>query len=43
MEHHLIARLEGKAVRLNVVEVGLMALGQINPETFDGVAGADTD
>ncbi len=27
MEHHLIARLEGKAVRLNVVEVGLMALG----------------
>ncbi len=27
MEHHLIARLEGGAVRLNVVGVGLMALG----------------
>ncbi len=27
MGHHLIARLEGIAVRWNVVEVGLMALG----------------
>ncbi len=27
MEHHLIARLEGGAVRLSVVGVGLMALG----------------
>ncbi len=27
MEHYLIARLEGGAVRLNVVGVGLMALG----------------
>ncbi len=27
MEHHLIARVEGGAVRLNVVGVGLMAFG----------------
>ncbi len=27
MEHHLIARLEGGAVRLSAVGVGLMALG----------------